>query len=485
MDEQKVDTLLNLAMKRVILSWKFAIDKFEINDMMYYDDYETVKNFVVNSKDVTGLVKYHEPHREFLHSAKRVDHFMSHFEEIVDIGVCSRSTRFSTVMFWLCFLNKEVSEWKFWYPVLIKDSIIYSYLKKHDIKLSKCKTAAIELEFKIASQSTVEHSIDEIKDLFTKIPNIEDLRLGFYHNSTSIVVNKKIMTKILPKFQFLKAFKIRIGDSREIKYFCQFIKKSPKIIQHLEISHDDYGFGNIGVKDFKKMMNVLTLLPQLVTLNIDFGEDTTFSRQEIETFKCNDKLKPVKNMTIWIKDGSVMNLISRYICELRSMKIIMKDPLEVISIPQKLKLENHLIGLTAFNQVETLTVNSLPFQFSAIWKIFPNLKEFKCDNINLSRKEVEDFSPAASLEKLSLRNFHPIELLLKFPNLKCLQIYNFLVDDKLMMMPQIKKYFVTEELVPKIQLHLPANCKISRVIDPGTKNTRAPLVPDTLLCWWN
>ena len=268
-----------------------------------------------------------------------------------------------------------------------------------------------------------------------------------------------------------------------MKYFCQIIKKSPKIIQHLEITFDDCG--NIGFKDFKKVMNVLTFLPQLVTLNIDFGRDTTFSRQKIELVKCKDKLKPVKNMRIWIKDGSIMNLISRYICDLRNLKVIMKNPFEIIPIPQKLILRNHLIRLTAFNQVESLTVNSLPFQVSAIWKIFPNLKEFKCDNINLSRKEVEDFSPAASLEKLSLRNFHPIELLLKFPNLKCLQIHNFFVDDKLLMLPQIKKYFVTEELVLKIQLHLPANCKISRVIDPGTENTRATLVPDTLLCWWN
>ena len=127
------------------------------------------------------------------------------------------------------------------------------------------------------------------------------------------------MTKILPKFQFLKAFKIRMQDAKEITDFCQFIKKSPKIIQHLKITLDEFG-----IEDIKKMMKALKYLPHLITLNIDFGINkySTFSRQEIESFKIKTKLKSVKNLTILIKDISILDLISKCFIDITSLKII-------------------------------------------------------------------------------------------------------------------------------------------------------------------
>ena len=310
MDKQKADTLWNLAMKSIILSWKSAVDEFGM-DSLYNNDYEDAKNLVINSKKVENFVKYHQPHREFLHAAKKVNDFIKHYEKIINVKYCN----FITLMCWLCFFNSEVTQWRFWCPVKRRDPIIYSYLKKYEIKLSKCKTAAIEIQF----PGTIELSADEIKDLFTKIPNVEDLRLTFYHNSISIVFNEEIMTKILPKFQFLKAFKTRMHDTKEIVDFCQFIKKSPKIIQYLEITLDEFG-----IEDIKKMMKALKSLPQLITLNIDFGINkySTFSRQEIESFKIKTKLKSVKNLTILIKDISILDLISKCFIDITSLKII-------------------------------------------------------------------------------------------------------------------------------------------------------------------
>ena len=467
MEEQKVNTLWNLAMKSMIVSWKSAVDKFEI-DSLGYNNYDANKNLIGNSKDVEDLINYHEPHREFLHTTKKVDNFISHFEKIVNIAFIRRNSEFSTLMCWLSFFNSEVTQWIFW-STLIKDSIIYSYLKKHEIKLSKCKTVAIEVEFPFDYQSTIALSLDEITDLLTKIPNVEDLRLTFYHNSTSIVLNEKIMKKILPKFQSLKAFKTRMHGTKEIADFCQFIKKSPKIIQNLEITMDEFGIG-----DFKKMMKALKSLPQLVTLNIDFGFQKTFSSQEIESFKIKTKLKSVKNLTIWIKDISVLELISKCFIDIKTMKIINKDFYMYKGRKSSLnsKLENYLFGLSAFNQVQFLALNVLPTQVSAIWKMFPNLKEFTCETIELSRKDVEDFGLSTSLEKLSLHYCCPLELLLKFPNLKLLMVHRYYYD----------------EFTTKIQPYLPANCKISKVIDLGIERTREYNVTESFhgfgkWCW--
>ena len=468
MEEQKVDTLWNLAMKSMILSWKSAVDKFGI-DIEFYEGYEDTKNSIVNSKDIQDLVKYHKPHREFLHVAKKINDFISHYEKNIEM----ENAQFSTLMCWLCFFNSEVIQWRFWYPVMKKDSIIYSYIKKHEIKLSKCKTTAIELQFPIACEATIELSDDEIYDLFTKIPNVEDLRLALYHSSTSIAVNEKIMTKILPKFQFLRAFKTKIDDSYEMKDFCHFIKKSPKIIQHLELTLDEFG-----IKDFKEMMNALEFLPQLATLNIDFGRDKTFSRQEIESLRRTTKLESVKNLAIWIKDLSILEFISKYFIDLRSMKIIIKNAFlyEGKNSSLRSELENCLFGLTAFSQVESLCLNLLPTHVSAIWKTFPNLKEFTCKTMELSRRtDFEKFCPSTSLEKLtlrSLRDIFPFAILrLIFPNLKWLVVQH-----------------CNDELTAKIQPHLPTNCKISKMIDIGIEEERASLVTDSFVgfgkwCW--
>ena len=298
MEGKIIDTLSTLALKSSIRSLKKSINRFKIECYSYSKE---IEELVFENKDVQDLIHFHQQHREYLSGAKKFDDFRRIYK---GLNFETIDGYFSTLMFWLCFENAECDRWKHW-GIMPEDKIILNYLKKNQLKLLKCRTVAMEIGDRMME-------FQDLQDIFQRIPNVEDLRINIW-KMVEPDSKKILFSNVIPRLQYLKTLKTTIYDQEELTNFCDFVKKSPKNLEFLEIEcetlFDDYG------KYFcttKRMFKALKKLPMLKVCNLSLtsgGEPLTARMVDSICLKGNE-INTVRNMKLWIDDNSSLKLIN-------------------------------------------------------------------------------------------------------------------------------------------------------------------------------
>ena len=482
-----MESLRDLALKCSIISVKSSIDQLAkknrnpIHPHLYIGDLfwgtiPEVKDFVLNSSDVQALIEFHKPHREYLSSMK----MMEYYKRLRNETFPNLSINFDKMMFWLCFENSISAQLRFMPDISSKDQIIFAYMEKNDIKLSNCKILALEINF---DNVDINNSIST-KDIFARIPKVEDLRLQVYGHKTTTSQNLKeqLMTEILPHCK-LKALKILLSDENQVRELGQCIGNSSNQLEQMEIRFprsDDKQHSNI--HDMRYLLESLTKLQKLRMLNLDLN-GVQFSEQEMENTLIDKTIYSVKNMKIWIQDFTLLKLLDKCFTDIQRLAISCHPiqctitclgsyiPNEMTNL-QRSSLENSLLSTPMFQNVTTLLIDHvevLPIRMVTVWKIFANLKEFITFAMIIEGEDFNEFPVAHKLEKLTVY-FGEIspELFGKMPNLK-----NFTLHEEMPDLP---------ELVNNIKPFLPPNCKLSttKIWEIFRQDTGARLPIDTV-----
>ena len=160
------------------------------------------------------------------------------------------------------------------------------------------------------------------KDIFARIPKVEDLRLQVYGHKTTTSQNLKeqLMTEILPHCK-LKALKILLSDENQVRELGQCIGNSSNQLEQMEIRFprsDDKQHSNI--HDMRYLLESLTKLQKLRMLNLDLN-GVQFSEQEMENTLIDKTIYSVKNMKIWIQDFTLLKLLDKCFTDIQRLAI--------------------------------------------------------------------------------------------------------------------------------------------------------------------
>ena len=469
MQEEKVKpeikSLWTLALQSSFDAVKSATDHFRFDSLLdLYDicnhNDKKWKQFVLKNKIIKDLIKYHQPHREFLHRAKKSDEYRTQLNVWLKTF---RSYDFLKLVLWSCFENEETTQLKHW-SINPQHVFECAILKKSGAKLLNCKVAAMELG---GTDGFGERSFEEHASTLALIPNVEDLRIQIW-GSDEIPYKRKLFEEVLSQFKHLKSFKtgLFIYKSTDVEDFCASVEKSPKILESLEIQYDIH---NSSLR-FAKFIKSVNDLPLLKVLNLDLshaGMQSYFKSpfvtdkfiksvishlsSPLKPFKKPIQIKTVRKMKLWTFDPLTLKLINKLFKGLTSLSLIYKRPIKTLEQLRGRSLKN-------LKSIESLQLRFIYFNFndpdskirlSTIWKIFPNLKVL--DTIHIDA-ENEDFPEILSLEKLIVLCgyiSHP-RLLLKMPNLK-----EFVICSD-------GKY---AESAKDLKPYLPSKCKISIIND--------------------
>ena len=452
-EKPQIKSLWTLALQSSLEAVKSTTDQFpfeslyDIYDLCGHDE-EKWKKFVLNNKVIKDLIKYHQPHREFLHLAKKSNEFKSQMKIWLKTF---RSYDFLKLVLWSCFENEETIQLKHW-SIVPKHVFACAMLKKNRVKLLNCKVAAMEMG---GTDGFGERSFEEHSSTLALIPNVEDLRIQIWE-STKFPFQRKLFEDVISQFKHLRSFKTVNYKPKDVDDFCAFVDKSPKILESLEIQYEVYS-----AQKFAKLIRSLTDLPLLKEFNFDlnFGDYhvteeliksiTSHLSYPFKPFRKQKaiQIKTVRKMKLWTSDTLTLNLINKLFKGLTSLSLIYKSPIRTLDQVKGRPLKN-------LQSIETLQLRFTHFDFrnpdpkirlSTIWKIFPNLKVLDMTHINA---ENEDFPEVLSLEKLIVLEgyvSHP-RLLLKMPNLK-----------EFVMLTDAEHAESAKGLKP----YLPSNCKMS------------------------
>ena len=477
---QSVESLWNLAIKRLVISLQSSIDhlgKNELNPIYpnsLWWSMSQAKDLFLNSKHVQALIEYHKPHREYLSSMNRIDDYKRLLRETAP----NLSRDYDGMMYWLCFENCFSNQLRF--TGAAKDQIILAYLEKNDIKLSKCKIFALRINFEDVHQKPwVDDSISKyelIKDTLARMPKLEDLRLQVCSCLTDGKnLRQQLMTEILPRYQ-LKALKILLFDERSVRELGCFIRNSSRQLEQMEIcfpGDPQNPYSNIHDMIYL-LLKSLTKLQKLKMLNLDL-DSVQFSKQEMENSLIDRNIHSVKKMKIWIHDFNLLKMLDKCFNDIQILAISCPPRntghKEMTNL-QRLTLEKSLLSTSMFQNVTNLLIDHLevlPIRMVTIWKIFPNLREFTTFTMIIEDEDFNEFPVAHKLEKLTVY-FGEIspKLFERMPNLK-----QFIIREEMSKVP---------ELVSNIEPFLPSNCKLSitKVWEIFPRERGAPWPIDTL-----
>lgn len=473
-EKAQIKSLWTLALQSSLEAVKSTTDQFpfeslyDLYDLCNHDD-EKWKKSVLNDKTIKDLITFHQPHREFLHQAKKSDEYRSQVNSWLD---SFDSYDFLKMVLWLCFENEEATQLKHW-SINPEHVFECAILKKAGTKLLNCKVAAMELG---GTDGFGEKSFEEHSSTLALIPNVEDLRIQIW-GSNKFPYKRKLFEEVISQFKHLKSFKTGLFHYKptDVEDFCAYVDKSPKILESLEIQYE-----NNSAQKFAKFIRSLNDLPSLKEFNLDLS----FGRQQVTEeliksitsnlsypFKKFRKqkaiqIKTVRKMKLWTSDAQTLKLINTLFKGLTSFSLIYKSPIRTLDQVKGADLKN-------LQSIKNLQLRLTHYDFrnpdpkirlSTIWKIFPNLKVLDMTHINA---ENEDFPEVLSLEKLIVLEgyvSHP-RLLLKMPNLK-----------EFVMLTDAEHAESAKDLKP----YLPSNCKISTTDDFEPYSNEACLAINSL-----
>ena len=457
-EKPQVKSLWTLALQSSLNAVKATTDKFafeslyDLYDICKHDD-EKWKKFVLNNKVIKDLIKFHQPHREFLRQAKKSDEYRTQEKNWLD---SFHSFDFLKMVLWLCFENEEATQLKHW-SINPEHVFECAILKRAGTKLLNCKVAAMELG---GTDGFGERSFEEHSSTLALIPYVEDLRIQIW-GSTKSTYKTRLFEDVISQFKYLKSFKTGLFqyNPTDVNDFCAFVDKSPKILESLEIQYE-----NSNPQKFAKLIRSLNNLPLLKAFNLDLSFGSQDVTEELIKFITSHlsfpfkpfrkqktiQIKTVRKMKLWTSDALTLKLISKLFKGLTTLSLIYKRPIRTLEQVKGRNLEN-------LKSIETLQLRLIYYfdyrhpdakiRLSTIWKIFPGLKVFDTTHLDA---EDEDFPEVLSLEKLIVLSgyiSHP-RLLLKMPNLKEFVI---LTDGKY------------AESAKDLKPYLPSKCKMLKI----------------------
>ena len=442
--QTKTKSLWNLALKSSLDALKMSIDQLEFTSLYalfdIFDKDEDVEDFLTNLSHIQKLIEFHKPHREILNRSKKFDDYRNVVNEWLDGLKTLHMNTVLKMVLWLCFENEEATQLKHW-SILPENVFAMAFIKKAQIKLTKCKVAAMELG---SSGRCKSNEYEDLSSTLSLIPNVEDLRIQIW-SSQEATYRKKLYEEVISQFQCLKSFKTGFfRDTKDVDDFCYFVDESPKILEVLEIQYDIYD----SMQHFAKLVKHLNQLPFLNVFNLDlrFGSPPINDKM-IKSIKKVIPNSSVKTMKLWSEDPLILKLINKCFTGIKYLTLIYRRPIKSLEVLKGKSLQN--LKNIEYLQLRFDYSGDPTIRLSTIWNIFPNLKVYDTTHI---KAECEDISPVTSLEKLIVLSGYvsPPSILLKMPNLK-----------EFVMLTDANYAESAKEWKP----YLPSKCKISKTDD--------------------
>ena len=414
MNDGKVETLRNLALKCSFYSLKSAIDrlpnleKWPLNDC--YSVIEQKLEDYENWKQVKEIVKYHRPYREFLSAAKKYgDYFkMVNFDSHLD----NNRDKFHFSIFWLCYENEETVKFDSNIGNTNPTMMLHALMKKFQIKMLKCKEALLWLYLNHG-----EPDFENARDLLKRMPNIEDLNIRISARISCRETNdfmEKIFAEEISAFNHLTTLSTALRRS-EFYHFSVFVKNSPKTLKKLQI----YDSSVADCVELKIFLESIRQLHNLKILNIDIP----FMQKIIENFDDHIVITSVRSMKLWIYSMKSLIFVDKFFNGVEGLTIVYREPFERMSRQEKSAIESSLCEMTTLQMINSLNLFYdedvlFPIALPTLWKIFPNVTTFSTFRIDANEKDL-DFTEV-SIEKLVVLSgkIRPPHILSKMPNLK-------------------------------------------------------------------